>query len=300
MKNLADQFNTVKAAHEELLSNHTSISEELVLTKATLAERDAQIQTSSADNTELLHSELDRALSEAEEAKLASTRLQEDHDRETAWLRAQHAKELESATSKQVDAMLALREELEESKKKLVLAENEVVLAKKETQQMLEVHAKKQQEVESALRKEIEEAKQDSAVQLQEVRNELDKLKEESAASQAKMSEALASAQAEAAERAQRDSQVPVKEDPGKRASGDHGKDNEDDEDDENDEDDDASTLAIQVEILRGESDRKDEMIRELHIANTKKLSDQEAEHKRAIEALQATNFSLQQQLAER
>ena len=52
--------------------------------------------------------------------------------------------------------------------------------------------------------------------------------------------------------------------------------------------------------LLESAYREKDEAVQELHLANTKKMSDQEAAHQRDLQALQELNMNLQTELASR
>ena len=183
------------------------------------------------DASELLHGELDTALTELSEARDALTEAEKRAREELAAVRAHHDSELQGAAEERV-------------------------------------------RVEHELKGEIERVKDGAEAQLAGLRAEVAKLRLDQADSIASAAPAPAPG-------------------PGPAASS-------------NGEASGEAVDALREELrrtallLESAYREKDEAVQELHLANTKKISDQEAAHQRDLQALQELNMHLQTELANR
>lgn len=230
---LSHVLSTTQASLSEAQETAKSAQDALSHAQKALSDQEEKLNGLSSDNSELLHSELDKSMAEAEELKVALNRTQEDMASELDWTREQHRKEVEEMTKKYVARETELRKEMEKL-------------------------AVKPKEMGEELQKELDHDRKELQGKIDAVNEEVIQLKEQSNTSQHTVLDILQPLQ------------------------------------------DQVEMLKSQIEILEKDIDRKDEEMKELHLANTSKLSEVEAEHRREIERLMESKMALEQQLAER
>lgn len=232
---LTRELESLKEQLAKVQESASTTQTELEHAQKALADQADKLKTlsSSEDNSDLLHSELDRSLAEIEELKLALSRTQEDSATEINWTREQHKKELQSLTEKYVTRENTLKKEME----RLAIA--------------------RPKEVGEEIHKEIDDGKKELQDKIDFLNSQVKELSNQSKDNEHQVSDVL----------------QPLK--------------------------DQVDMLKLQVGILEKDNDKKDEEMRELHIANTKKISELEAEHRREMEKLKENKLALESQLAD-